>query len=348
MYKKKLISGDIESNPGPVKYPYSSCQKAVRKNDKALLCDSCNKCWHIRSKCGNVKVSKYDSYQKMDNLNWICPPCRQTMISNHVPNVGDTGIKMLPEHEAHLNRINNAAAFYPKKGFSILHLNTRSFFPKIDEIRLFAKENPYHILAFSETWLSSSISSSEIQILGYADPVRCDRKYSDQPGGGLAVYFKQSVPNNEITSISCQKIEATAIKVSPSNSPSFILIAVHRPSSHSPLEPHLTNFLDGVIESCPSMDDVVMLGDFNLNQLERNNTTVQMDNICLTYSLQQLIDLPTRVTETSSTLIDLIFVSEQSYVLLSGVIPMAISDHFGIFLSRIANKSGKTKKDHIF
>ena len=130
------------------------------------------------------------------------------------------------------------------------------------------------------------------------------RKYNDQPVGGVAVYIKKSVPHKLIISTSCQELEAIAIKISPSNSPSFILIAVYRPFSQTPLEPHLTNLLDSVFESCPSNDDVAMLGDFNLNQLERNSSTVQIDNICLAYSLQQLFDLPARVTERSSTLIN--------------------------------------------
>ena len=81
------------------------------------------------------------------------------------------------------------------------------------------------------------------------------------------------------------------------------------------------------------------MGDLNLNQLEINSKTKLMDNIFQIYHLQQLIDLPTRLTKESSTLIDLIYAPEPSYVTTSGAIQLGISDHFGIFASRSSNKA---------
>ena len=89
------------------------------------------------------------------------------------------------------------------------------------------------------------------------------------------------------------------------------------------------------------------MGDLNLNQLEINSKTKLMDNICQIYHLQQLIDQPTRITKESSTLINLIYVSEPSYITTSGVIQLGISDHFGIFASRASNKAKKGRQDHL-
>ena len=36
-----LLCGDIQANPGPVRYPCSVCKKSVKCNQKALLCDGC-------------------------------------------------------------------------------------------------------------------------------------------------------------------------------------------------------------------------------------------------------------------------------------------------------------------
>ena len=80
----------------------------------------------------------------------------------------------------------NAAFRFPKRGFSLFHLNTRSLFPKIDEIRLFAKNSPFNVPAFSETWLSESVSNSEISIQGYSDH---DCQYEEYGGGSVAVYL---------------------------------------------------------------------------------------------------------------------------------------------------------------
>ena len=88
-------------------------------------------------------------------------------------------------------------------------------FPKIDEIRLFGKNNPLDVLAFSETWLSEYVSNSEISIQGYLDPIRRDRQFEGHGGGSVAVYFKSSVLHKEICSISCPELESSAIKFAP-------------------------------------------------------------------------------------------------------------------------------------
>ena len=111
---------------------------------------------------------------------------------------------------------------FPGRGFTFFHLNTRSLFQKIDEIRLFAKENPFQVLVFSETWFHNDIANSEISIEGYSNPIRCDRQYGEHHAGGLAVYLKNSVIRNEIKTTSCENLEAVAIRVSPCSSPTFI------------------------------------------------------------------------------------------------------------------------------
>eukprot|EP00112_Aurelia_sp_Birch-Aquarium-sp1_P019430 Seg480.3 transcript_id=Seg480.3/GoldUCD/mRNA.D3Y31 product="hypothetical protein" protein_id=Seg480.3/GoldUCD/D3Y31 len=196
-----IVSGDIEPNPGPVKNPCSSCNRAVAKNHRALLCSSCSNECHIGPKCGNVSITQYKTYKKTINYTWECPTCVLTAPCNQALNsTGD------------FSRIRNPALHFPMKGFSIFQLNTRSIFHKLDEIRVFVKQNPYHVLAFSETWLQKSVSNSEIDIEGYAEPIRCDRQYDNKTGGGIAVYFKNSVLHKEICSISCPELEATAVK----------------------------------------------------------------------------------------------------------------------------------------
>ena len=94
-------------------------------------------------------------------------------------------------------------------------------------------------------------------------------------------------------------------------------------------------------------EDLILMGDLNLNQLETNSKAKLMDNICQICHLQQLIDLLTRITKESSTLIDLIYVSELSYITTSGVIQLGTGDHFGIFASRASNNAKKGRQDHL-
>ena len=72
-----------------------------------------------------------------------------------------------------------------------------------------------------------------------------------------------------------------------------------------------------------------------------------MDDICQSFDLHQLIGEPTRVTESTNTLVDHIYVSEPTLITTSGVIQLGISHHFGIFGSRSIRNSTDAKKDHL-
>ena len=124
-------------------------------------------------------------------------------------------------------------------------------------------------------------------------------------------------------------------------------MVAYRPDSKTAIEPCFANFLDKVLNNANQNDDLILMGDLNLNQLEINRKTKLMDNICQIYHLRQLIVLPTRITKESSTLIDLIYASEPSYITSSGVIQLGISDHFGILASRASNKAKKGSQDQL-
>ena len=55
---------------------------------------------------------------------------------------------------------------------SIMHFNARSLLPKISELSNVANNLSPHIIAISETWLSSSVSSKSVTIPGYTQGIR--------------------------------------------------------------------------------------------------------------------------------------------------------------------------------
>ena len=167
----------------------------------------------------------------------------------------------------------DAAFNFPRREFLLFHLIACSLFSKIDEIHLLAKNNPFNVLTLSETWLSESVSNSEISIQRYLDPIKCDHQYGEHGGGDVAVCITSSVLHKEICSISCPKLEAAAIKACPQNSPSFILVVAYRPDSKTAIEPFFPNFLDKVLDNANQNDDLILMENLNLNQLEVNSQT---------------------------------------------------------------------------
>ena len=64
---------------------------------------------------------------------------------------------------------------------------------------------------------------------------------------------------------------------------------------------------------------------------QSDNTTLKLMSIADVYGLQQLISQPTRITPTSSTLIDLIYTNCADKIACSGVCHVAIRDHSMVF-----------------
>ena len=63
-------------------------------------------------------------------------------------------------------------------------------------------------------------------------------------------------------------------------------------------------------------------------------------------NLNQLIKSPTRITESSQTIVDVIFVSSLRLVVNSGVIETCISDHFPVYVS-LKLKTDKSPPNYI-
>ena len=78
------------------------------------------------------------------------------------------------------------------------------------------------------------------------------------------------------------------------------------------------------------------MGDFNCNLAspQPDTNTVLLTNIIDIYSLYQLIDSPTRITNTSSTLIDVILTNYQNNIVSAGVSHVSLSDHSLVYALR--------------
>ena len=87
--------------------------------------------------------------------------------------------------------------------------------------------------------------------------------------------------------------------------------------------------------------DTYILGDFNFCWLKINSNMNIMKNFTQLldmYNFKQLIDKATRVTETTSTLLDHIYTNNKDIVSQSGVIETGISDHFMVYCTRKITK----------
>ena len=82
-----------------------------------------------------------------------------------------------------------------------------------------------------------------------------------------------------------------------------------------------------------------LLGDLNvdLKQSVKSSYRDKLNEIFYFYGIRPLINEPTRITETSSSLIDLCLTNSASTVVDSGVLYLSISDHSLIYMVRKAH-----------
>ena len=76
-----------------------------------------------------------------------------------------------------------------------------------------------------------------------------------------------------------------------------------------------------------------IMGDFTIDQLKisKKETIRQLANMLLGSMCKCLIDLPTRVTSKSKSLIDHIYTNDIKHRINSGILVSDISDHFPVF-----------------
>ena len=65
------------------------------------------------------------------------------------------------------------------------------------------------------------------------------------------------------------------------------------------------------------------------------------------YSLEQLISVPTRITKITTTLIDHVLTNSPHKIIQSGVIKMSLSDHELIYCTRKTNKLKSNKHNEL-
>ena len=71
-----ILGGDVESNPGPVKFPCSVCKRPVAKNYRSVKCErqECHQLVHI--KCGGITPDEFH------NIRIQCPDRRTVWFCN--------------------------------------------------------------------------------------------------------------------------------------------------------------------------------------------------------------------------------------------------------------------------
>ena len=327
------------------------CQDRHNKT-QCLLCYS-----YFHTRCLNV----YGAYNRHRHLNFLCGSCLrcelpfQSLNDNDIIEItrgtiqerlrifeidnelDDPEDNVQPTKYYYYNELPNT--FCPEnEELTILHINIRSLIKninKLEQLLVNMKETP-DAICVSETRLKSHHSDDHVPYIDGYHPVTSDlRNDSKTEAGGVVIYIK------DIYTYKCRKdlymkinnCEDVWVEVKTNSRKPIIITSIYRHPKQNFL-----NFQDTFMKAIDNVSKsklrYYLFGDWNINLIkynENNNVKFYVDMLHSRNS-RNLVNKPTRVTNTSATLIDHIYSNDASNPLTPGIIASDTSDHFPTFL----------------
>ena len=212
-----------------------------------------------------------------------------------------------------------------KDGLRTGFLNINHLFNKRDQIPdiLSNSGNYFHLFCFGESWLSSNHSDEEISVPGYHKPIRLDPLLPKQTG--LTLFINQSITFSRVCSLEQFGVESVWIEVKVKKSKPVLFGFMYRHPSERIC--WIDKFNDMMDAATLSDREVIILGDFNMDLMQPNNRWLLN---CQNFNLNQLIDIPTRITRDSETLIDHIYSTSPHQIVEACCPYFGCSDHFPV------------------
>ena len=208
----------------------------------------------------------------------------------------------------------------------------------IDELRIFMSSTQIliDILCINETKCDSTISDYEICLPGF-ELIRRDRPINGRRGGGVCIYIRSNLNFIERHDLISETLENLIVEIKKPRSKSILVSTWYKPPD-SPTS-HFSEFekMIGLMDA--ENLEYFLLGDLNTDYLSTNNSPNRdkVTEIFDIYGLEQMISEPTRITDKSSTLIDLCITNSPVNVVISGVLHLSISNHSLVYMVRKAH-----------
>lgn len=207
---------------------------------------------------------------------------------------------------------------------SLLHCNIRSLNKNYDLLISFLTRQKvqYDIIALSETWLKDK---EFINLPNYTF-ISLPRK-ADTRGGGVALYLSTKMSYKKLSLTETRLGEHEMLFVELENKISVGV--VYRPPG-----PQVQTFMSKMEEVLQyfvnNSNNAIICGDFNLNTANNMNTEYQ--SLLLSYGFKNHIVNPTRVSTSTSSIIDHVLSNYDENCVQAGVIMEDITDHYPTFL----------------
>ena len=133
---------------------------------------------------------------------------------------------------------------------------------------------------------------------------------------GLLLYVKSGIFYKRRSDLEINGIECIWIEVVLNKKSLLFGLFYRPPNSSADVYSNIEESISLAVDTGTS--DIIITGDFNFNVLN-SQTKKKIDSLCTQFSLHQLLTDPSHFTEHSSSLLDLILVSNKEHLILHGV-----------------------------
>lgn len=158
----------------------------------------------------------------------------------------------------------------------------------------------------------------------------------EKPGKLSGKYIKKTVDvhftPDDTNNYSDKNLEFLYFNILPRNQKKIDVCLVYRQSNGSVVQCiHKIKEMVAKLGLKPNNNELVMLGDFNIDTLSCSKNQTKIINLGRSLNLTQVINDPTRVTHKTSTLIDQCFTNIK-HIANCGTVLWSASDHLPIYL----------------
>ena len=141
-------------------------------------------------------------------------------------------------------------------------------------------------------------------------------------GGGVACYVRNYISFN-VNEVLSDYIENINFDILLPKTKPILIGVIYRHQDKADFNDHFSDALDKI--NSINNREVYILGDFNID--DKSRLAKPYKEICSLHGLKQIIHSPTRITNTTSTILDHILTNSKDKLSQSGVIDIGISDH---------------------
>ena len=343
---KLALANDIETNPGPTKYPCGICSKKVGWNRPAIACDNCNFWFH--KDCIPMPSIIYNTLANT-SISWICCNCGMPSFTNsffdttpassenpYDPLASDNSFDQdqpspqmgPPLLQSSPKQTRSGSTPINTQSLKVIVVNIQSVLAKkVEWLELLSSSNPDIILG-CETWLKPEILDSEIVPPEYK-LFRHDRK---DGYGGTLIAMRQSYIAEELPS-SNSSLELTCVKINLiRNHPLIVCCAYRPPNRNVEYQENLCKEIHTIAMN--NKDSALWIaGDLNLPDIKWSTESIHgnryptkinqlMLDVTQDLTMEQVVKFPTR----KENILDVFLTNRSSLITKCEPIP-GISDH---------------------